>query len=91
LKVLALKLMPISLKRNGAAVDAKLWQTRRRAGRVLRSTFLRRAFLQSSDNQNRRKAELEDNTRLQTELFEKLAVEDANQKLKNGGNRALAQ
>ena len=72
--MLALKVMLMSSNRNGAAVAAKLWHTNRTAGRVSRSTFCSNAFLQFSESQNRKNVEFVDDTRLQTELFEQLAV-----------------
>lgn len=68
-----LKFTVISLKTYGEAVEAKLWQTRRKAGRVSLSTLRKKALRQFSFNQNFRKVGLVDKTRLQTELFEQLA------------------
>jgi hypothetical protein len=59
----------------GAARDEKSWQTRRKFERSSGSKCSRRLSRQLSFSQNRRKTELVDRTKLQMELFERVACE----------------
>lgn len=70
-----LKVDVMDLNNCGAARDEKSWQTRRKFERSSGSKCSRRLSRQLSFSQNRRKTELVERTKLQMELFERVACE----------------
>jgi hypothetical protein len=74
-KVEVLKVDVIDWNNCGAARDEKSWQTRRKLERSSGSKCSRRLSRQVSFSQNRRKTELVERTKLQMELFERVACD----------------